>query len=76
MATQQTPIPGNYYVNKTGQLIKVRYILYSDGDVSRVILEYLDGHRMSVELEEWSWLDLTRYSDWYLERESETGQEI
>ena len=76
MAVQQTPIPGNYYVNKTGQLIKVRYLLYSEGDISRIILEYLDGRRMFVELEEWSWLDLVRYSDWYLEKESETEQEI
>jgi len=76
MASQQTPIPGNYYVNKTGQLIKVRYILYCGGDISHVILEYLDGHRMFVELDEWRWLDLTRYSDWYLEKESETEQGV
>lgn len=67
MAARQKPVPGFYYINLTGQLIKVRALLYVDGVVRRVVLEYLDGSVIKLALEEWDWLDLARYTDW-LER--------
>lgn len=77
MTVRQKPVPGFYYINLTGQLIKVRALLYVDGRVRRVVLEYLDGSVIKLALEEWDWLDLARYTDWLernrplLERERE-----
>ena len=66
MSKKQLPVPGNYYVNLTGQLIKVLCVLYSDGELAIVRLEYQDGHQMTVKFEEWNWLDLRPYADWFL----------
>ncbi len=67
MTVRQKPVPGFYYINVTGQLIKVRALLYAQGCVRRVVIEYLDGSVINLALEEWDWLDLARYTDW-LER--------
>lgn len=67
MTVRQKPVPGFYYINLTGQLIKVRALLYVGGAVRRVVVEYLDGSVLKLALEEWDWLDLARYTDW-LER--------
>jgi hypothetical protein len=61
---QQEPVPGNYYINLTGQLIRVKMILYSGLDASRVVIEYLDGRRIHIDIQEWDWLDLSVYPDW------------
>ena len=66
MPKKQLPVPGNYYVNLTGQLIKVCCVLYSEGELSVIRLEYQDGHQLTVQLEEWNWLDLRPYADWFL----------
>ena len=72
MAIQQKPIPGNYYINLTGQLIRVMMLVYSEGKPSRVMIEYLDGRRMGIDISEWSWLDLSEYPDW-LSRRSQSS---
>jgi len=64
MTVRQRPVPGFYYINFTGQLIKVRALLYAEGEVRRVVLEYLDGSVIHVPMQEWDWLDLARYTDW------------
>ena len=64
MAIQQEPVPGNYYINLTGQLIRVMMIVYSEGNPTRVMIEYLDGRRMGIDISEWCWLDLSVYPDW------------
>lgn len=63
MAVKQQPVPGFYYINLTGQLIKVRALVYNDGSLARVVVEYLDGRRVHLPLDEWNWLELDRYSD-------------
>lgn len=76
MSKQQQPVPGEYYINLTGQLIKVRYLLYTQAEISRIMLEYQDGHRLSVKLDEWLWLDLKPYSEWFFgDSAAETGRE-
>ena len=76
MIKQQQPVPGNYYVNLTGQLIKVRYLLYSNAELSTIVLEYQDGCRLFVSLDEWDWLDLRPYSDWFFgDKSVDSGQE-
>ncbi len=76
MQQQKKPIAGDYYVNLTGQLIKVRYLLYSNAQLSTIVLEYQDGCRLFVSLDEWYWLDLRPYSEWFFgDRSVDTGQE-
>lgn len=64
MTIQHQPIPGRYYINLTGQMIKVRALLYRDGLLNKVIIEYLDGNIIYVAADEWSWLDLSIYNEW------------
>ena len=75
MTVRQKPVPGFYYINLTGQLIKVRALLYVEGAVRRVILEYLDGSVVKLALEEWDWLGLARYTDWLERNRPAMGRE-
>ncbi len=63
MAVKQRPVPGFYYINLAGQLIKVRALVYSGGVLNRVVVEFLDGRRAHLPLDEWNWMELDRYSD-------------
>ncbi len=78
MAVRQEPVPGYYYINLTGQLIKVKALLYVDGSLGRVVVEYLDGKILNIRLDEWNWLDLSVYSEWLETRnlESELEYEV
>jgi hypothetical protein len=67
MTTQLNPVPGDYYINLSGQLIKVKYVLYSQSVISRVMLEYQGSHCFNVRLDEWQWLDLKPYSEWFFD---------
>lgn len=64
MSTQQKPIPGRYYINLTGQMIKVRALLYFEGSLNKVVMEYLDGGVIHIDVDEWDWLDLSMYNEW------------
>lgn len=64
MSIQQNPIPGRYYINLTGQMIKVRALLYLEGSLNKVTMEYLDGSVIHVAVDEWGWLDLSMYNEW------------
>lgn len=64
MSDRHQPLPGCYYISRSGQLIKVRAIMYADGHPSRVILEYLDGTLSDLGIDQWDWLDLARYTEW------------
>jgi hypothetical protein len=64
MSIQHEPIPGRYYINLTGQMIKVKALLYYDGLLSKIIIEYLDGNIIYVAANEWGWLDLSIYNEW------------
>jgi len=70
MRKRQKPVPGNYYINLAGQLLRVKCILYSYGEMTRIIIEYLDGKHVNLTRDEWTWLDLTVYSDWFTGHES------
>lgn len=64
MSVQQ-PVPGEYYINETGQLIEVRCMLYRDAEISMIMLLYQDGCRLTIRMDEWNWLALKPYSDWF-----------
>ncbi len=71
MAVKQKPVPGYYYINLTGQLIRVKALLYVDGNLARVVIEYMDGRTVKVSAEEWAWLDLSMYTEWLGRRKQE-----
>ena len=58
MAIQQKPLISTWYVNLTGQLIKVLALGYSDGQLSRVVIEYINGKRQIIGIDTWYLLDL------------------
>ncbi|HED38912.1 MAG TPA: hypothetical protein ENJ13_00610 [Chromatiales bacterium] len=58
MSIQQKPIVGSWYVNLTGQLLKVRAVSYRDSSLSKVVVEYLNGSRVIIDIEQWKLLDL------------------
>lgn len=61
MAIQQKPIVGNWYVNLTGQLLKICAVCYETGTLSKVVIEFLSGKKLILDLEKWYLLDLKNY---------------
>lgn len=68
MTIKLEPVPGCYYINLSDQLIKVMALLYHEGYLSCVTIEFLDGSREHILIEEWNHLDLYAYPDWLAER--------
>lgn len=58
MTVAHKPAVGSWYLNQNGKLMKVKMLVYRAGQVSRVLLEYLDGTRQCVEIDAWCFLDL------------------
>lgn len=58
MTMQQTPLVGNWYMNMTGQLLKVWAVSYADRKPATVVIEYLNGKRKIVGIQDWYHLDL------------------
>lgn len=58
MSIQQQPIVGSWYVNLTGQLLKVWAVGYTGTQISTVVVEYLNGTRMVIGIDKWNLLDL------------------
>jgi len=61
MAIQQKPVVGNWYVNLTGQLLKICAVSYDAGEISKVVIEFLSGKKLILDLEKWYLLDLETY---------------
>lgn len=62
MLLQHRPIPGYWYANIVGQLVQVRAVLYTNGALSRIVLEYINGRRDFVDSDGWRYLDLALHS--------------
>ncbi len=58
MSIQQKPNVGSWYVNLTGQLLKVWAVSYSGSTLSKVVVEYLSGSRVVIDIDQWDLLDL------------------
>ena len=58
----QLPQPGTWYANPMGQLLQVRIVLHAAMQPQRVVLEFINGRRESLNMTEWSQLALTVYS--------------
>jgi len=58
MSVQQKPVVSSWYINLTGQLLKVWAVSYSDSTLSKVVVEYLSGSRVVIDIDQWNLLDL------------------
>lgn len=58
MAVQQIPAVNHWYVNKTGKPMKVRLVMVGGQGPEKVLLEYLDHTRTSIDIDAWNCLDL------------------
>ncbi len=58
MSIQQKPNVGSWYINLTGQLLKVWAVSYSGATLSKVVIEYLSGSRVVIDIDQWDLLDL------------------
>ena len=61
MLTKNFPIVGNWYVNRTGQLIKVKLLEMLQGVPVKAMIEYLDGTTKIIDMNAWSCLELNRH---------------
>lgn len=58
MAVKQQPVVGNWYMNMAGQLMKVWALGYAAGKPHRVVIEYLNGKRRIISMDDWRSLNL------------------
>lgn len=58
MSVKQRPVVGNWYMNLSGQLIKVWALGYTAGQVRKVVIEYLNGKRRIIGIGDWWSMDL------------------
>jgi hypothetical protein len=61
MIRSHNPVPDSWYVNESGKLVKVRLLLYREGELNAVIIENLESRRNIIKLEDWYELHLSRY---------------
>jgi hypothetical protein len=59
------PIPGFFYTNRAGQLLRVRLLLYVDGALSTIVLEHLDNRMLFISWDKWEAMDLSVYTEWH-----------
>lgn len=71
MSIKQNPMVGNWYVNLTGQLLKVSAVGYDMGKLTKVVVEFLSGKRLILDLDKWYLLDLETY---IYKARNQTGQ--
>jgi len=53
MFSTQEPIVGTWFVNMSGQLIRVKLLMFSDNKLQRVLVQYLDGSTKSINNDDW-----------------------
>ena len=58
MPVKQKPVVGNWYMNLSGQLIKVWGLGYATGRLNNVVIELLNGKRKIICIDEWWSMDL------------------
>ncbi len=63
MALDHEPVIGAWYVNLSRQFLKVWGMVYNNGKPQQIVLRYLNGLRLIIELTDWYALDLRRYTE-------------
>ena len=61
MSNNNIPVVGNWYVNRSGQLIKVKLLETIQGVPVKAMIEYLDGATKVIDMSAWSCLELNRH---------------
>lgn len=61
MFTVQDPTVGSWFVNLTGQLIKVKLVIFNKDKLQRVLIQYLDGNTKLINHDDWSYLKLNKH---------------
>ena len=57
----QDPTVGSWFVNLTGQLIKVKLVMFDKDKLHRVLIQYLDGNTKLIHHEDWFYLKLNKH---------------
>ncbi len=57
----QDPTVGVWFVNMTGQLIKVKLVMFAEDKLHRVLIQYLDGTTKLIKKDDWFCLKLNRH---------------
>ena len=57
----QDPVVGSWFVNLTGQLIKVKLVMFNKYKLQRVLIQYLDGNTKLINHEDWFYLKLNKH---------------
>lgn len=52
-SSETLPIPGNWYVDRTGALFKVKALVFDSGHPDHAIIDYPRGVRRKVGLNQW-----------------------
>jgi hypothetical protein len=51
--SQVLPVPGNWYVDKSGALFKVKALVFESGHPDHVIIDYPRGVRRKIGFNQW-----------------------
>lgn len=54
----QQPLPGYWYINRTGKLMKVKMVMLGHEGIESILLEYIEGATQTISIEDWQCLDL------------------
>lgn len=57
----QEPIVGSWFVNLTGQLIKVKLVMFNAETLQHVLIQYLDGKTKLINKDDWFCLKLNKH---------------
>ncbi len=61
MFCTQKPVVGAWFVNLTGQLIKVKLLMFNGQQLEHVLIQYLDGSTRLIKKDDWFCLKLNRH---------------
>ena len=52
------PLPGYWYINHTGQLMRVRFVAHGVGGIEKILIQDIEGTSQCLSLQDWHELDL------------------
>jgi hypothetical protein len=52
------PIPGYWYINRTGKLMKVKMVGYDGNRAANVLIQFQEGNTRLIDINDWRCLDL------------------
>ena len=61
MFREQKPTVGAWFVNLTGQLIKVKLVMFNEEKLHRVLIQYLDGTTKLINKDDWFCLKFNKH---------------